>query len=334
MDSVTTDGDAADDYSAAVLGRIGEAVAEVPIASLLPADSPRAAGEDSAHVRALAESEVDLPPIVVHRPTMRVIDGMHRVRAAELRGAQTIEARFFAGTPDDAFILAVRSNIVHGLPLALADRKAAAWRILHAHREWSDRAIAALTGLAHKTVGALRRRSSGENPQSTARVGRDGRVRPISSVEGRRRASALLAKNPDSSTQEIARAAGISTTTVKDVRKRLRQGENPVPEKQRSDAIQIVRRQPVGLAQEWDRTAALRQLRADPSLRFTESGRMVLRSLDAHNGDREKWDSLADSVPQHCIGLIVELVVGCVADWQRFVDRLERRAQDWDTVAQ
>lgn len=33
-----------------------------------------------------------MPPIVVHRATMRVIDGMHRVRAAKLRGAAHVAA--------------------------------------------------------------------------------------------------------------------------------------------------------------------------------------------------------------------------------------------------
>jgi hypothetical protein len=37
--------------------------------------SPRQGGENDEHARALAESEERLPPIVVHGPSMRVIDG-------------------------------------------------------------------------------------------------------------------------------------------------------------------------------------------------------------------------------------------------------------------
>src|SRR4051794_13870261 len=90
----------------------------VPLAALQPADSPRQSGEDDEHIRVLAESATRLPPIIVHRATMRVIDGMHRVGAAQLRGDETIEARFFDGTSQEAFILAVRSNITHGRPLS------------------------------------------------------------------------------------------------------------------------------------------------------------------------------------------------------------------------
>ncbi|MFI9451985.1 streptomycin biosynthesis protein [Amycolatopsis sp. NPDC052450] len=314
---------AAAEYPATVPGHLDQTVVQVPIASLRPADSPRTAGEDPAHVRELATWDVALPPIVVHRSTMRVIDGMHRLRVAETRGETTIAVRFFDGSADDAFLLAVKANIAHGLSLALADRKAAARRIIGTHGDWSDRAIAALAGLAHKTVGAIRRGSTGENPHSTARIGRDGRVRPLSGVEGRRRAGELLVANPETPVEEVARAAGISTTTVKDVRRRLRCGDDLVPSGQRSGPVRITR--PAEETQVWDRVTALRQLRADPSLRFTETGRALLQSLNLHAGGDESWLSLADNVPQHCTGMVVELARHCVADWQRFVTRLEQR---------
>ena len=69
----------------------------LPIEELLPADSPRLEGEDLEHIRSLAELTDELPPILVHRQTMRVIDGMHRMKAAMLRGERTIEATFYDG---------------------------------------------------------------------------------------------------------------------------------------------------------------------------------------------------------------------------------------------
>src|SRR5947199_10633529 len=60
----------------------------LPVSSLLPGDSPRVAGENPEHVQLLAAAR-NLPPILVHRSTMRVIDGMHRLRAARLRGDET-----------------------------------------------------------------------------------------------------------------------------------------------------------------------------------------------------------------------------------------------------
>lgn len=54
---------------------------------------------------------------------MRVVDGMHRLRVAQLKGYETIEATFFGGGEDDAFIMTVTANMGHGQPLALADRE-------------------------------------------------------------------------------------------------------------------------------------------------------------------------------------------------------------------
>src|ERR1700733_805207 len=134
----------------------------VPVASLMDAESPRCLGEDPEHVRAIAELEEDLPPIVVNRASRRVIDGMHRLKAARLRGDDEVEVRLFDGDDASSFVLAVRVNIIHGLPLTLTDRKAAAERIVKAYPQWSDRMVALVTGLAAKTVAALRGRPSGE----------------------------------------------------------------------------------------------------------------------------------------------------------------------------
>ena len=68
---------------------------------------------------------------------MRVVDGMHRLLAALLNGRQTIEAELFDGTADEGFLRAVRENVVHGLPLSQADRRAAAARIIDRSRSSS-----------------------------------------------------------------------------------------------------------------------------------------------------------------------------------------------------
>lgn len=108
-------------------------VTSVLISDLVLGCSPRLVGENADHVRILTEVGAALPPILVHRQSMRVIDGLHRVRAACAKGERTICARFFDGTDNAAFILAVESNIAHGLPLTTADRKAAAARIIGSH---------------------------------------------------------------------------------------------------------------------------------------------------------------------------------------------------------
>ena len=45
---------------------------------------------DLCHVETLIASETELPPIIVHRLTMRVIDGMHRLLAVQRLGRRKI----------------------------------------------------------------------------------------------------------------------------------------------------------------------------------------------------------------------------------------------------
>ena len=70
----------------------------VPVNVLLDAFSPRVEGVDHDHVARLAEQVDELPPILVHRSTMRVIDGMHRLNAAQMNGRSTIEVIYFDGS--------------------------------------------------------------------------------------------------------------------------------------------------------------------------------------------------------------------------------------------
>jgi DNA-binding CsgD family transcriptional regulator len=133
-------------------------VVEVPISWLLPGLSPRLAGEDERNVRLLTEVSAPLPPLLVHRSTHRVIDGMHRLLAARRRGEEKIAVRLYDCDDADLFVLAVDANVAHGLPLTLNDRAAAADRILETHPGWSDRRIAAKVGLPDRAVGSIRSR--------------------------------------------------------------------------------------------------------------------------------------------------------------------------------
>jgi hypothetical protein len=205
--------------------RHGEAsaVARIPISSLHPSESPRIHGEESKHVQLLAESKADLPPIVVHRRNIRIIDVIRHFKTAVLRGKGGIDACLVDAEPEDIFVLAVEAKIAHGLPLPLADRKSAAARILRTHAKRSGRAIAPSTGLSPKPVGAIRLRAIEEDPQSHIRVGRDGRAQPLISMDGRRRASELLKAHPDASLRQVAQAAGFfSPSAVRDVGQRSR----------------------------------------------------------------------------------------------------------------
>jgi ParB-like nuclease domain len=280
----------------------------VSIIQLTPGDSPRLGGELPEHVRMLAEAGDRLPPIIVHRATMRVIDGMHRLRAAHLRGDTEIEVSYFDGAGDDeAFILAVQANIAHGLPLSLADRKAATLRILKAHPEWSDRSIGMITGLSPKTVGAARR-DAGEDevPQLSARVGRDGRYRSLRSVvtaaeEGSGLGEEIIGMVTDPGREpshHLVRSAGRR-------RNGLRSG-----------------RRAVGNAQ-----TIIRALSRDPSLRFTDSGRGLLRRLITRAVGPEEWDDLISVVPPHCVEAVTQLAIAYAYAWEQFAEKLSDSAR-------
>lgn len=312
---------------------------------VVSAESPRAGGADQTHVHALAESEVPLPPIVVHRATMRVIDGVHRLRAAVLRRESSIDAYFFDGTVEDAFVLAVELNAVHGLPLTRAERAAATTRIIDSHPHWSDRTIGTICGISGKTVASIRRRSAERSSPVAVRIGRDGRVRPVSSAQGRRKASELIAEKPDASISEIAADAGIALSTAYDVRRRLRDGENPVPVQQRARAGHRHDRSPhavrptdrdggraVGDRIERRQTVAfLGSLRADPSFRGTEAGRTVLRLLDLHFLWQGGIKQLVDVIPPHSSGLVAQAARECADMWLGIAKCLEQRVRTFES---
>jgi transposase-like protein len=317
--------------------RGGVDVERVRIALLRPADSPRLEGENSEHTQMLAESPEKLPPIVVHRQTMRIIDGVHRMSAALVRGEDSIDVRYFDGTEREAFVLAVRTNTTHGLPLSKADRHAAAARIITSHPEWSDRAISASTGLAPRTISRIRVRLATEYAQPSRREGRDGRMRPLDGAEGRLRASQIIAENPDASLREIARQAGISPTTARDVRELVRSGQDPRRPRNRAHAAPASSvPSPRSAEPTVDRgrmpsvyspQSTLECLRNDPQLRFTDSGRKLLRWLASHiMGPRDRRHTVA-KIPPHCAYLVAELARHFADEWLRLADELEDRAR-------
>jgi ParB-like chromosome segregation protein Spo0J len=295
----------------------------VPIDELLPGDSPRIDGEDGEHVRILAETQDALPPIVVHRSTMRVIDGMHRLRAAIARGDSEIAVEYYHGTTADAFIRSVHDNVAHGLPLSRTDREAAVRRIIQSHADLSDRAIARIVGLSPPTVGAIRRRTSDRNFQSNTRIGQDGRRRPLGTVEGRLRASEIISDRPNASLRDVAREAGVSLGTAQDVRKRMNRGESPVPT---ALSIPQPRSGLVPDAHRRDITNIIHMLRRDPSLRFTEAGRALLQWLGVYTVLSER-EQFMNAIPEYYADIIVEVARSCAEAWTQLGNDLEQRSR-------
>ncbi|MEV7736594.1 transcriptional regulator [Streptomyces sp. NPDC088921] len=315
---------------------------QVPIASLLPGNSPRSDGPDAEHVARLAEMDTSFPPILVDRRTMRVIDGMHRLMAAFVRGHETIAVNFFYGSTEDAFLCAVQANVTHGLPLSQADRRAAAARIISSHPQMSDRAIARASGLGAKTVAAIRRRSS-DVVLLHARVGRDGKVRPLSSEAGRRRAAELIVERPEASLREVARLAGISPATVSDVRRRLEAGEAPVTERGKSSDAGVASALPPPVVRpkgerrmrlvQADPSSVLKKLLRDPSLRHKEEGRILLRLLQQNAVGMQQSSELTAVVPPHCGALVVTLARQYAETWLEFAQKIDEQLQSTRSAA-
>jgi len=81
-------------------------------------------------------------------------------------------------------------------------------------------------------------------------------------------------------------------------------------------------------APEWEPGTALRVLRNDPTIRYADSGRQLLRMLD---GPTAEWRELVDAVPSHCAGLVIEAVLDCIRAWHGVAEHLGKRpSTDFD----
>lgn len=328
-------------------GNIDPEVHIVPIELLVPGDSPRSIGISNAHVTRLAACGSPLPSLVVHRKTMRVIDGMHRLQAAIRNGHSSVEVIYFDGDEDQAFILAVELNVKHGLPLPLGDRKNAVRRILATAPDLSDRAIASMAGLSDKTVAAIRPRSRAEDPHLNRRRGRDGRVYPVGGSEGRRRVLQLICERPEASLREIASSAGVSPTTVRNVRNSLSatddlsadedsgsgkavpgSGAYPSAPKNRPPVSAASGRRLQDSTQRAETQAGnwreiLERLRLDPSVWGRQAGRELLRWLSAHAIDVGDLPDCQNALPAHRVPEAVSMARRSANAWGEFARLLK-----------
>jgi hypothetical protein len=329
----------------------------VPVSLLVPGFALREDGTDADHVRLLADSaeSAKLPPILVQKHGLRIIDGMHRVEVAKLRGEWSITARVIDCTDEEALVLAVGSNTLHGLPLTRADRVSSAKRILAAHPEWSDRSVAGITGLSAKAIASVRNTVMGETPFNGKRLGRDGKRRPVTPGEGRRRAEEYIAAHPEASLREVARETDVSLGTVHDVRERLRRDADsgthdiPGPAKPVRRAADRVaplsapaasaspvpgggtgpsaRVQPINGARSRDATgmpwsAISSKLVRDPTIRYTEGGRAFLQWMATHSMQSDEWREFLDAIPQHWLEDLSRIALSMSEEWRQFADGL------------
>lgn len=131
------------------------------------------------------------PPIIVFQDGAAgywLADGFHRVEAAQKIGRETIEAEIREGTARDAILHGIGANATHGLRRTQADKRRAVERLLTDPEwaGWSDRKIAQVAKVDHKTVGKIRRELSGEIPTAGKAVATAGEIPNPSGLKGQR----------------------------------------------------------------------------------------------------------------------------------------------------
>lgn len=287
-------------------------ITTVEISTLCRSESPRLAGIDERHAALLADSPTALPPILVARGSMRVIDGMHRLRAAQLNRRTTIDVRFVEADEYSSFLAAVAENIRHGLPLTLADRRAAARRILEKSPEWSDRAIARAVGLSGKTIATVRR-EKGADFERSRRKGLDGRERSVGQQRVIGRATQRV-----SARQPAARSSSSSST--QNTRRRFA-----------DDSPAITEHQPLNLRTSEPppsrKTTVLNVLRSDPSLRYSNAGRTLVSWLAGSALNNDSAEDVVEALPSHCLPLVIDLIHSHASFWSRLAELAKRRAE-------
>ena len=75
-----------------------------------------------------------------------------------------------------------------------------------------------------------------------------------------------------------------------------------------------------------DRVTVMRHLRTDPTLRFSETGRVLLRLLDVHAMSNDRWAHMVRNVPPHARETIAQAAMECARVWRTVAEQLERNS--------
>jgi hypothetical protein len=71
----------------------------------------------------------------------------------------------------------------------------------------------------------------------------------------------------------------------------------------------------------------MKSLCADPSLRYNETGRLLLRLLALHAMSSADWERMISTVPVHRAQAVAQAARSCSEAWQQFAMRLEHVMQ-------
>ena len=285
----------------------------VDMADIVVGYSPRRDRLDDNHVCALLEVIDQLPPIVIDKETMLVIDGIHRLEAYRRASRTVIPAILFSGDETEALACAIRANVGHGKPLTLGERQAAAGTLLTRCPERSDRWIAQVCALSHSTVGAIRKAVAVK--AVPARVGRDGRSRAVTP-----------AATPDGNSQRKG------TRALNLHQDRLNTGperESEVVSSSHPTQAATATRQPQGQLLN-DRARVVKAPGRNVALLRSEPG--AASWFERTSISQEDLGSLVDDVP---LGQVPQIVDECrrrARLWDELAEALERRKDQDSTV--
>jgi ParB-like chromosome segregation protein Spo0J len=293
------------------------AVLRIALTDLSVGYSPRHTIVDHDHVAGLMEVLDRLPPVVVDKRTMVLIDGVHRLEAFRKAGRTHIDAVLFSGGHTEAVIIAIRANVRHGKPLTRSERRAAAHTLLARCPDRSDRWLAEICGLSHSTVARLRRTSpEAETPNGApSRIGRDGRRRPLDPLIGRAEVARVIAEHPQGSIRETAGAARVAPSTARRIIAEVRQS----PEGSRTVATP-------GGANNQLRPEAPVPVTGDPAFKSPDLAATV-SWLETTAITTDDFTTYLNHVP---LGRIYELADECrrrANTWRGIAERLESQAR-------
>jgi hypothetical protein len=287
-------------------------IVRVRVGRLRRGDSPRLGGIDTAHLDALVELDGAWPPLLV-TPSMRILDGHYRHLAARRIGMREVECTIFEGDDTSGYVESVRRNSVHGLPLTLAERRAAATRVLLLEPAWSDRRIGHICGLAHETVGRIRRGLSADGTISLheKRLGRDGALRSLP----RRDAGTAP---PVGDRVEVIPLPTVGERPEPAIGPGSQRRGTPRGAPRGPDVVGVVTGAPAA-------PAALTALSTDPAFTSTDAGTGFVGWFDGTSlGDG--WSGHVDAVPLSRVYEVADEARRRASAWNEFADSLVARA--------
>ena len=261
-------------------------------------------------------------PIVVARATRAVVDGHRRVRTAKALGISRMNVRWFDGDETDAIVEFIRLNMSGDVGLDRSERSEAARRMLCLHPDWSDRRIGELCRIPPKTVGevraTLRETVGGIRMNGTeARIGRDGRVRPLDARAQRARIAAAIKENPQGSLRAIARPIGVSPETVRRVRAAMAE----------QGCLDRDARAPADVVQGAFTRRSERTWQADSAFRSRDDAAEVAEFFERTDTSTVDPEEHSRAVPLSRIYEVADEARRRAAFWLRFADSVENRSR-------